>query len=89
MLRQLLVVCNSSWQRGLCIGQTNIANEPALSALLTAAHAFVDPGGLPTATLLLRERRRLRGRGQALSSANSLCVVVKLVPTFVVLRQFE
>jgi len=34
-----------------------------LSAVLTADNAFADPGGLPTAARVLRERRRSRGSG--------------------------
>ena len=57
--------CDAGW------GSVGACNQiaPGLSALLTAFPADIEPGGLPTAALLLRERRRSRGRGQAFSTA--------------------
>ena len=43
--------------------RTRRAIAPGLSALLTAVPADIEPGGLPTAARVLRERRRSRGRG--------------------------
>jgi len=44
------------------------ATASGLSAALTADTAFADPGGLPTAARVLRERRRSRGGGSAFSA---------------------
>ena len=68
MLRQLQVVCNSSNRHGCFPMPIDTETESRLPALLTARTAFVDPGGLPTAARVLRERRRSRGGGHAFSA---------------------
>ena len=76
ILRQDHVVCNSSGCRGIFLmpgWQSDCARAVSTSARLTAGTAVVEPGGLPTAARVLRERRRSRGSGSALSTDDSPC----------------